>query len=481
MSRPSNTVSFLFTDIEGSTRLWEASPERMALALGHHDRACRDVVREHGGRIVKMTGDGMYAAFADPAAALKTALGLQRRVADIGRDCGVRLDVRCGLHAGEAEERDGDYFGTEVIRAARVMGAAHGGQVLLTQAIVDPLQHEPSLGVSFLHLGKVRLRDLSSALDVWQLQHTDLREAFPPLRSLDATPNNLPRQLTTFIGREDALAESKSRLEASRLVTFTGAGGCGKSRLALQVAADVLESFPDGAWLVELAPLTDPQLVPKAIAGVLGVVSEGTETPGAAIERHLAARQVLLMLDNAEHLLTDCAQFVDAVLRRCAGVKIIVTSREALGIPGEAIYRVPSLTVPEEKDARNPGTVVRSESARLFVERVQAHLPAFAVSAANAAAVVAVCRRLDGIPLAIELAAARLRTMTVEELEHRLDQCFRLLTGGSRTALPRQQTLRATIDWSYTLLSPVERDVVQQPFGVCRWLVAGGRRASVEQ
>ena len=461
-------VTFLFTDIEGSTRLWETEPARMADALARHDRLCHATVEAHGGRIVKMTGDGLYAVFDDPVNAVAATLELQRGMAAIGSECGVTFKMRCGLHVGVSEVRDGDYFGSAVNRAARIAGAAHGGQVLLSQAVVELGKGRFPDGTDAMHLGRVRLRDLSGSEDVWQLLHSDLPRMFPALRSLDSTPNNLPQQLTSFIGRENEIVEVKKLLGTTRLLTLTGSGGCGKTRLATHVAADLLDAYPDGVWLVELASLADPDLVPQTVIRVVGLKEEPGRSLAQTLSEHLKSRHLLLVLDNAEHLLSACAQLADAVLRQCPRIVILVTSREVLGMAGELTYRVPSLSVPDPKRDATPEHLSQYESVRLFIERARFQLPQFAVTQQNAPALVSVCYRLDGIPLALELAAARVRSMSVEEVNQRLDQRFLLLTSGSRTALPRQQTLRALIDWSYGLLNDAEKALL------CRLSVFAG-------
>ena len=313
-----------------------------------------------------------------------------------------------------------------------------------------------------MHLGRVRLRDLAGAEDVWQLCHAELPSLFPALRSLDSTPNNLPLQLTSFIGREKEIAAANALLGKSRLLTLTGSGGCGKTRLALHIAAVALDTFPDGVWLVELAALAGPELVPQTVAVVLGLREEPGRPFTQTLTDFLKSRHLLLVLDNAEHLLAACAQLTDAVLGQCPQVVLLVSSREGLGIAGELTYRVPSLSLPDPARDISPESLVPFESVRLFVERAQSHSPQFAVSARNAPALASVCCRLDGIPLALELAAARIRSMSLEEINQRLDHRFRLLTGGSRTALPRQQTLRSLIDWSYDLLQSTEQALLRR-------------------
>jgi predicted ATPase/class 3 adenylate cyclase len=453
----SAATTFLFTDIEGSTRLWEREPERMSLALARHDALARSAVEANHGLLVKTTGDGIHAAFGDPLDAVAASLELQRRLADSNATHGLTLLVRCGLHLGVAERRDNEFFGTPVNRAARIMTAAHGGQVLLSQAVAAGISDRLRDNVTLRDLGVVRLRDLANPEHVFQLVHPQLRSAFPALRSLETTPNNLPLQPTTFIGRDRELAELKRLFATTRLLTLTGSGGCGKTRLALQLAADSLERFLDGAWLVELAPLSDPGLVPRTAATVLGLDEEPGKAITATLVEHLKDKRLLLLLDNCEHLLDACALLVDSLVRRCPHLTILASSREALGITGEQTYRVPSLSLPEPNDTHTPASIAPFEALQLFVDRSVNVRGDFRVTHENAATLVSICHRLDGIPLAIELAAARVRSLSVEEINRRLDHRFRLLTGGSRTALPRQQTLRSMIDWSYDLLHDDEK------------------------
>ena len=456
-TQSAGVVTFLFTDIEGSTALWERDGARMSLALAAHDALARSAVEGHHGRVVKMTGDGLHAAFDDALDALRATLEMQHALAEPVATCGVALHVRCGLHAAVVERRDNDYFGSPVNRAARIMSAAHGGQVLLSQAVVDCVREILPAAVSLRDLGKVRLRDLATPEHVYQVVHPRLRNNFPALRSLEAIPNNLPQQVTTFIGREQALVDLKGLLTKARLLTLTGSGGCGKTRLGLQVAADLLERFPDGAWLVELAPLSDSDLVPPTVASVLGLKEEPGKPIIQTLTEYLKDKRLLLLLDNCEHLLEGCAKFSDALLRQCAGVQILASSREGLGINGEQAYRVPSLDLPDPKKAHTTASVAQFEAVQLFIDRAVLARPDFQLTAENASLLASVCFRLDGIPLAIELAAARVRSLSVEEINRRLDHRFRLLTGGSRAALPRQQTLRSLIDWSYDLLQNSEK------------------------
>ena len=460
MQAPTGVKTFLFTDIEGSTRLWEQEPERMRSALAHHDVVARGAVARHRGEVVKMSGDGVHAAFDDPADAVCAALEIERALtAPIN---GLQLSVRCGLHAGVTERRDKDFFGTAVNRAARIMSIAHGGQVLISEAVRALVGERLPPGVALLELGSVRLRDLSNPERVYQVLHPELRRDFPALRSLEAVPNNLPQQVTSFVGRERELLEVGKLLENNRLLTLVGPGGIGKTRLSLQVAADALDDYPDGVWLVELAPLTDARLVAQAVASALGVKEEPGRPIVEALLKHTKDRRLLLILDNCEHLVGACADLARTLLEAGPALKILASSRELLRIRGETTYPVPSLSTPDPHEQFVDNAITDFEAARLFVDRAIAVQPSFAISAQNAAAVADVCRRLDGIPLAIELAASRSRALSVEAIAARLDDRFRLLARGDRTALPRQQTLRALIDWSYDLLTGRERTLFRR-------------------
>jgi predicted ATPase/class 3 adenylate cyclase len=452
-----SVTTFLFTDIEHSSRLWEQVPDHMGPVLARHDALARSVVLRHHGVLVKMTGDGMHAVFDDPHDALLATLEFQQALETQNPIGGLRLAARCGLHAGVVERRDNDYFGNAVNRAARIMSAAHGGQVLLSEAVAHLVADRLPADVGLRDLGNVRLRDLGSPERLYQVEHPSLRQAFPPLRSLESFPNNLPQQVTSFIGRERELADVGKLLAEHRLVTLHGTGGIGKTRLSLQTAADALAGFADGTWFVELAPLSDGERVPQAVATVLGVKEDPGRPVAEALIRTLRDRSLLLVLDNCEHLVQACAEFAVALLRAAPRVKILATSREPLNVLGEAIYSTPVMSLPQTPHGAAITALTQSEAVRLFVERATAVNRAFALTSQNAPAVVEICRRLDGIPLALELAAARVRSLSVESIAARLFDRFNLLDRGDRTALPRQQTLRALIDWSHDLLAEQER------------------------
>ena len=456
---PTGTVTFLFTDIEGSTQLWERQPDVMRPALARHDRLLRAAIEQCGGYVFKTIGDAFCAAFATASDALAAASEAQKALGAESWEMDAPLRVRMALYSGAAEDRDGDYFGQPLNRVARLLAAGHGGQVLLSLTAQELIQDALPPNVTLLDLGEHRLKDLGRPERVFQLLHPDLPHEFPPLRSLNNPHllNNLPQQISSFIGRAEEVARIEALLGKTRLLTLTGMGGTGKTRLALQVAANLLTGEGDGVWLTELAPLADPALVPQAVAQTLGIREEAGRPISRTLTEALKEKRLLLVLDNCEHVLDACASLASDLLRACPQVHILASSREALGIAGEQTFRVPSLSLPDPKKTPTAEDVAGCEAVRLFAERARQVQPHFAVSDENAAAVADICRRLDGIPLALELAAARVRSLAVEEINARLGSRFRLLTGGSRTALPRQQTLRALIDWSYDLLLDTEK------------------------
>jgi predicted ATPase len=432
-------VTFLFTDVEGSTRRWEADAEGMRKALGVHDKVLRTAIEAYDGFLFSHTGDGFVAAFASPMSAVNAAIDAQRE---------LQLPVRMGLATGEAELRDGDYFGTVLNRAARVMAAGHGGQILLADSTAGLLS-----GVDLLDLGPRRLRDVPLPVGVFQVRAAGLRTEFPPVRALDVIPGNLRPQATSFIGRESAVAELELTVRKHRLVTLTGVGGVGKTRLALETAAHLADEFPDGVWVFELAAVTDPGAVPDAVAAVLGIIQQPGKSVSESVAAALEGRVRLLVFDNCEHVLDAAADLIEAILAHSATVTILATSREGLGVADEHLWPVPSLDV---------GAGIDSAAVELFVERAQAVSPGFSVANADqAAAVLEICGRLDGIPLAIELAASRMASMTVSEVRDRLDHRFRLLVG-SRRGLARHQTLHHAVAWSYDLLVDAEKALLDR-------------------
>jgi class 3 adenylate cyclase len=409
-------ITFLFTDIEGSSRLWEEHPEQMRHALACHDAIARSTVEGNRGTVVKRTGDGLLAAFRDAGDAVAAAIELQSALADSRSTAGLSLTVRCGMHAGVTEVRDGDFFGNPVNRAARIMNAAHGGQVLASQVVAELTCNHLAPGVSLRDLGVVRLRDLSTPERVFQVAHPALRQDFPPLRSLEATPNNLPHQVTSFFGRERELDDIRSLVKKTRLLTLLGAGGIGKTRLSLQAAAESMDEYPDGIWFVQLAALTDPRVVPQAVALALGAKEEAGRQVIEALMDHCKDRRCLLILDNCEHLIQACAQLATLLLQSGPNVAILASSREPLHVSGETVYQVAPLPVPSPEAAATPEVLSRSEAVRLFVDRAALARFGFQLTNENAAAVASICISLDGIPLALELAAARIRALSAEEI-----------------------------------------------------------------
>jgi predicted ATPase/class 3 adenylate cyclase len=460
---PTGTVTFLFSDIEGSTTRWESHRAEMQRALRRHDDLMRAAMVEHRGHIFKTVGDAFCVAFPDVPSAIEAALGAQRAIAAAGDWTEVDgLDVRMALHTGLADERNGDYFGPVVNRVARLLAIGHGGQVLVSGVTTDLAQGLLPPQTSLRDLGPHRLKDLAFPEQVYQLCAAGLRADFPALRSLDTFAHNLPQQLTSFVGRDDELAEIRQLLESERLVTLVGTGGVGKTRLALQVAADLLERFPEGVWLIELAPLRDGASIEGVLTSVLGIASTAGLTSRQAIVGALRGKRALMLFDNCEHIVADTALLIEALLMACPSLRVIASSREALAVKGEAVYRIPSLAVPPQGEKLEVEAARRYGAVALFEERAQQHQRDFTLSEDNVPVVVEICRRLDGIALALELATPKLKFLSPKALLERLDERFRLLTGGSRTALPRQQTMRALIDWSYDLLSEAERNLFRR-------------------
>lgn len=457
VQHPTGTVTFLFTDLEGSSKLWETYPEAMKPAIARLEVLSRQAIEGHRGEIVKSMGDGFMASFAIALDALEAALELQRAVRKESWAEVPAFRIRAGIHAGTVEEREGDYFGATVNRTARLMNAANGGQTLLSETAHDLVRDTAAREIVLLDLGQHRLRDLVRPERIFQASAPGLETEFQPIRTLDVLPNNLPKWLTTFVGREREMEQVKHALDKSRLLTLTGAGGTGKTRLSIEAGAELVHKFRDGVWLVEFAPVTDPALVPQTIAAVLRLREERGRTIWATLVDHLALKELLLILDNCEHLIEPIAKAADELLRNSPQLKVLASSREPLRISGEQIIIVPSLAVPDPQDKSTLAELAQCDAVQLFLDRAVNSKADFALTAQNAAAVAQIVRRLDGIPLAIELSAARINALSVEKIAARLDDAFNLLTMGSRTAMPRQQTLSALIDWSHGLLTDSER------------------------
>jgi predicted ATPase/class 3 adenylate cyclase/DNA-binding CsgD family transcriptional regulator len=463
---PAGTVTFLLSDVEGSTRLWSEWPEAMGPAVADtYEVLDRAIARHDGVRPVEQgEGDSVVGAFSRASDAVAAALEAQLELHSHVWPDGLELRVRVALHTADAQLRDeGNYFGLALSRCARLRAIAHGGQVLLSRATRDLVVDRLPEAVALADCGVHRLRDLGRPEHVFALVHPTFGADTGALRSLDTFPNNLPDQLTSFVGRAHELRQLRDALAETRLLTLTGAGGAGKTRLALQLAADALERFTDGTWWVDLAPVTDPQLVSEVLAAALGVRPLPMVTALQASCAHLSGSRALVIMDNCEQLLAACAEVAETLLRACPRVAVIATSRTPIGVAGETDWRVPSLSLPKPEPEREPLAVLgQSDAVRLFIARARNARPNFAVADDNAPAVAQICHELDGLPLAIELAAARVRMMSVQQIAAGLGDRFHLLTGGTRTALPRYQTLRASVDWSHELLSEPERALLRR-------------------
>ena len=450
--------AFLFTDIDGSTALLQrVGADVYARVLADHHALIRSALAGHGGRQVNTAGDGFFAGFSSPVACVAAALEVQQALVERRWPGGEPVRVRMAVNCREPEQTAAGLVGLDVHRATRIAAAAHGGQVLVSEIAAALVADRLPPGAALKDLGVHQLKDPGRPERLFQLCAQGLAAEFPRLRSLGspAVPDNLPAQLTVFIGREQEIAEVRGLVESSRLVTLTGAGGCGKTRLGLQVAAGLVDGWGDGVWLVELAAVTDQDAVPAAIASALRIPAQPARPVLDTLADALGPQDMLIVLDNCEHLIGGCAKTAETILLRCPKVHLIATSREPLAIAGERIYRVPSLSLPGLGD--DDAAASSCDAVALLADRARAQGVTLDLTAGTMGLAVAVCRRLDGMPLAIELAAARLRSMSLADLAGRLDQRFGLLIGGSRTALARQQTLRATVGWSYSLLTPAEQ------------------------
>jgi len=462
---PTGMVTFLLTDIEGSSRLWEAHPEAMREALTRYESLAESLILQHQGHLLKHRGEGdsLFCVFARARDALAAAGALQRAYQQEDWPQETSLKVRMALHTGEADLRDRDYYGPAVNRCARLRAIGHGGQVLVSEATHDLVFDTLLDGFTLKSLGLHRLKDLSRPELIFQLLHPALVAEFPPLSSLDVLATNLPTQVTSFIGREKEIQEVKDLLVRTHLLTLNGAGGCGKTRLALQVAADLLDAYPDGVWLVELASISDPALVVQTMATTLGVREEPGRRLDQALPDFLKSRSLLLVLDNCEHLAQTCASLAEMLLAHCPHLRLLATSRQPLGILGEQAWNVPSLSLPDgsrpdwEKEKQAQAILMSSEAAQLFVERAISASPGFRLTRENLGSVAELCRLLDGIPLAIELAAGWVRMLPVRQVVARLRERLDLLQSRQPGRLGRHQTLRAALDWSYELLEEPEQ------------------------
>ncbi len=458
---PSGTVTFLFTDIEGSTKLALGYPDKWESLRTRHHAILQSAMDAHNGYVFQIIGDAFCVAFHTAGDALRAAVKSQTDLHNEDWD-DTPIKVRMGINTGTAQisedtDHSGGYKGyTSMARVQRLMSAAHGGQTLISLATEELVRDELPENISLRDMGERRLKDLIRPEHIYQLVIPNLPFDFPPIKTLDAYHHNLPVQMTSFIGREKEMSEIKESILTHRLITLTGSGGTGKTRLSLQVAADLLDQFPEGVWFVELAALSDPNLIPKMILSAFGIPEQSGMTILQLLMDYLREKKILLALDNCEHLIEACAKLVDALLNSAHVLKIMATGREALGVKGEVVWQVPSLSLPDVKHLPALEQLSQYEAVQLFIERATLVQPHFIVTKDNAPAIAQICFRLDGIPLALELAAARVKMLSADQISSHLDDRFRLLTGGARTALPRQQTLRAMIDWSYDLLSENE-------------------------
>ncbi len=459
---PEGEVTFLFTDIEGSTILAQREPHRLSELISVHDKIIKSSVDLHSGYVVKNAGDSFTAAFGDPSNAVLAVYEIQKKLFnEFGKN--KELLVRAGIHCGYVEWKCPEYSGYLTLsRAQRIMSTAAGGQTLVSSDVMERLGDFRSSDFSFRDLGEHRLKDLIKPVRLYQLSGIGLPDDFPPLRTLNCRPNNLPLLLNNLIGRVDLIDKIKSLLSESRLITLTGPGGVGKTKLSLHASADMIEDFRNGVWLIQLANLNSKELMLHEIASVLKISEEGESDLQDAITASLKDKELLLIFDNCEHLAAECAVISEEILTSTSSVRIIASSRETLKVAGERNLKVPSLQLPSPGKKLQDTDVNEIESVRLFTERARAIQEDFVVSDENAEHIAELCIRLDGIPLAIELAAARVNVLPVNKIVEKLSDRFRLLTGGKRTALPRQQTLKALIDWSYDLLTESERKLFRR-------------------
>jgi predicted ATPase/class 3 adenylate cyclase len=472
---PTGTVTFLLTDIEGSTLLLRELGDRYVTLLAEHGSIVRRALAREGGEVIDTEGDSFFAVFSSPGAAVRAVIDMQRELAVHAWPGGADVRLRMGLHTGEGTRVGEGYVGLDVHRVARIGDAGHGGQVLLSGATSALVQHTLPAGVELVDLGEHHLKDMPHPERLFQLSISGLPDEFPSLRTLDARPNNLPAQMSSFVGRDEAIREVQAALEGTRLLTLTGPGGTGKTRLALEIGYRQLPVFVDGVWFVDLSAVTDPSVVPTEIAIVIGVTRDPGEPVFQCLEEHLRRRKLLLILDNFEQVL-DAALAVEHLLSHAPGLKVMVTSRSVLSVYGEREYPVPPLELPDLGSAEILDRLRRSESVSLFVERATDIRPDFQLTPENALAVAEICSRLDGLPLAIELAAVRVNVLSPQAMLPRLDERLALLTSGPRSLPERQRTLRGAIDWSYQLLAEPERRL----FARLATFLGGGTLEAIE-
>jgi predicted ATPase/class 3 adenylate cyclase len=451
---PEGLITYLFTDVQGSTPLWQQYPQEMREVMARHDYLMTSAVEQNGGAVVRPRGEGdsIFAVFPRATDAVAAACSAQQLLQQEVWPKGMAISVRMAMHTGESELREHDYYGATVNRAARLRSIAHGGQILVSEATAQLVRDSLSPDTSLRDMGSHRLKDLQRAEQVFQLVHPGLQADFPALKSLDAHPNNLPVQMTSFVGREDEINEVTNLLAASRLVTLLGAGGSGKTRLSQEIGVSVVDQYPDGVWFVGLADLANPNMLRGRVAEVFNVGED-------AVDGYLRGKSTLIIIDNCEHLVAGAAKLVQSLLLS-PGVKVIATSREALKLTGERAFQVPPL--PVRIGSISEVDMAGCPSVQLFLERAQGVNPSFELTTGNQEAIGQIVQRLDGIPLAIELAASRIKLLQPAQIASRLDESFKILTGGPVDALPHHQTLELAIDWSYNMLEPDQQTLFRQ-------------------
>lgn len=459
---PSGNITFLFSDIEGSTKLAQKHADNYNDILEKHDLIFKEIIDLNKGFIFKKIGDSFCSSFNNAKDAVNSAIEIQKRLEEEFKG-NIELKVRMGIHSGEAEFINEDYAGyVSLSRAQRIMSIAHGGQILVTQKVHDYILESTNLNITFKDFGKRKLKDIILPEQIYQIIAEGLSEEFPPLKSLDARQTNLPVSLTKFIGREKEIDKIRKLFSEIRLLTFTGSGGTGKTRFAIQLVSDLIDEFENGIWIIELSPITDPELIVKEISTVLNLKEEPGVDSLLTLKLFLKEKKTLLIFDNCEHLLFKCAQIAETLLSFCPKLKIICTSREALNINGETLFRIPPLSIPENIENKSFDILSKYESVKLFLDRASSVNANFSLTKENIQTVAILCKKLDGIPLAIELASKRVNVLNVDDILERLDNRFKLLNSGNSTALPRQKTLKALIDWSYDLLNSNEQILLQR-------------------